>query len=63
MGLTDFIRKETPHLTPVVIDGFVFVFTPFLGALVTKRGWKVFLGLLIWLAALWLVWTLWPEQE
>jgi hypothetical protein len=26
----------------------------------TKRGWKVFFGLLIWLAVMWLIWTLWP---
>jgi len=26
----------------------------------TKRGWKVFFGLLTWLAVMWAIWTLWP---
>lgn len=28
MGLTEFIRRETPHLTPVIIDGSIGVLTP-----------------------------------
>jgi hypothetical protein len=27
----------------------------------TKRGWKVFFGLLIWLAVMWTIWTFWPD--
>jgi hypothetical protein len=27
----------------------------------TKRGWKVFFGLLVWLVVMWAVWTFWPE--
>jgi hypothetical protein len=27
----------------------------------TKRGWKVFFGLLIWLVVMGLVWKFWPE--
>jgi len=27
-SITDFIRKETPHLTPVIIDGAIGVLTP-----------------------------------
>jgi hypothetical protein len=27
----------------------------------TRRGWKVFFGLLVWLVVFWLIWTFWPE--
>lgn len=32
MSLTDFVRRETPHLTPVIIDGTIWVAVPTLTA-------------------------------
>ena len=27
-SITDFVRKETPHLTPLIVDGAIAVLTP-----------------------------------
>ncbi len=55
MGATTIIRRELPHLTGLLIDGFIWTMTPTLTFFSTKvEGWtQTFLqGIVIFLGAM-----------